>query len=1006
MKIIKYILISITTIITLLIVVPSIVFAVLHYWILTPEYLTTKTKEAIKQYTYIDFDCKSIELDYLNSWPSLSLAINEGSVGLPNEKDSTITNGNLSFKKLYGNIQLKKLLSERKIQIQGITLEDPTAELSLGKRMPFIIKKDTNLTKKASSNVDFSIKQINITNANININKKKNNQNFEIRNASLAIKGELTGNEPSFIIKADCKEIGGHTITKLLGKEISFHLEGECKGTDKFNNITLNNASFQINQFPFELKGNIMDINKKYFTSADLSFNLLASELKEIMDFIPQQILPERTDYIVTGNTTLKGTIKGNISGKELPNLKLSCQIDKGSLYKKNINKGIDTISLNLDMSYLKDCADSCYISLKNAKIKGLNSNIEIESQITNLQQAPFITADFKGSVDFDHIGKEFVSPETVQLSGKVDSDLSVAFNWKDLKDKNLNKIWISGMFNAPHVKVLSPKHHVDVFISNSEASIGYKKNKSNFIKNDEVLSAHIEVDTLKMQYDKFIYLNLSKLKLRSNTALVKGKKEETPITTHINCTKLQAQLNANRWISTEGVTIHAGSKSAVISPKSAAACIVKADKLQYIDNKEQNVVLLKESEFITELHPGINNKWDIKGLINFQNSQIYTSYYPIDIRTQNTRLSFKNNQLSLNNTLVKVGESDCILSGILTVNNHPKPNEPKVEGTIHALADYINYNELKETLYYSEAVQKEFKNSNMLNYQQHDLNKILENAKKSSVKEKAFLIPKGLELDINLNINNMSYEEVALEHVNGEVFIKNQKVYTNLSTRSNLGEIALKALYDSKSKENINIKFDLDLKNILVTQIHNTIPTVRTLFPMIQSMDGLIDCHLTVSSQLDNQMFPIISTTEAACSLRGNNLTLFDNEVYRNIADKLLFKNKNKNNIDYLSTNIILKNDVIEVIPFQIQWDRYEAVAGGTHTTDQKFNYHISLLKRPISPIDFGVNLSGTIDDLHYKIVKCKFKDLYKDGGAEHNKKTKERLDKIRKEITKHIVL
>ena len=222
MKIIKYILISITTIITLLIVVPSIVFAVLHYWILTPEYLTTKTKEAIKQYTYIDFDCKSIELDYLNSWPSLSLAINEGSVGLPNEKDSTITNGNLSFKKLYGNIQLKKLLSERKIQIQGITLEDPTAELSLGKRMPFIIKKDTNLTKKASSNVDFSIKQINITNANININKKKNNQNFEIRNASLVIKGELTGNEPSFIIKTNCKEIGGHTITKLLGKEISF----------------------------------------------------------------------------------------------------------------------------------------------------------------------------------------------------------------------------------------------------------------------------------------------------------------------------------------------------------------------------------------------------------------------------------------------------------------------------------------------------------------------------------------------------------------------------------------------------------------------------------------------------------------------------------------------------------------------------------------------------------------------------------------------------------------
>lgn len=108
-------------------------------------------------------------------------------------------------------------------------------------------------------------------------------------------------------------------------------------------------------------------------------------------------------------------------------------------------------------------------------------------------------------------------------MDGKIESELSVAFNYKDLKEEKFNRIWIDGMFKAPQVLAKSEKYNLDIFITNANAAIGYKKNKSDFIQNEEVLSSTIKVDTLKMQYDKSVYLSLSKLDLRSNTALAKN---------------------------------------------------------------------------------------------------------------------------------------------------------------------------------------------------------------------------------------------------------------------------------------------------------------------------------------------------------------------------------------------------------------------------------------------------------------------------------------------------
>ena len=993
MKILKYILITISAIAVFLLLTPFIIFIVLHYWIITPEYLTQVTKQAIHEYTHLQFDCRSIELEYLNSWPSVSIAINDGKINIPVQQDTIFTSGNVSFKKLYGNIQLSELLKHKKIQLENIHLQHANSDWNIGKQMPNIIKKKSSGPLKEK--ISFSVDQINVTNADINIYSLKNKEHFQLQETSIIINGDFITKNPSCAIKVNCEKV----VFPAFGESVSLSLIGKCKANKQLKEITFHDTSLWINQFPFQLCGSVS--KEENATILDLGFDLLASDLKEIFDFIPKEHFPSKNDYLITGKTTVNGQIKGKLNTSSKPDIKLKCMVDNGSFYKKGIKQGIDTISLCMKINYLQQYPDSCYVAIENTKIRGLNSYLEVESLISNLQDTPFINADFKGFLDFDYIGKELVRAETTKLKGKVKSNLSLAANLKDLQQCNLHRIWADGEFTANSLEVRNPQHNLNIFISGTEANIRYKKNKSNFIKQNEVLATNAKIDTLKICYDKSIDINLSKLNLRSNTSL---NKNETPLTTHLDCKSFLADLGELRSISAKDLKIHAGTQNiAITSKKSETACVINAKQFKYLDKKGQNVLSLNKAEFITELRPNSHNEWDVKGMMNFENSQIYTSYYPTIINVKNAQLSFNNNQLSFNHLKLNIGDSDCLISGILT--NNSQKDKPLLEGTLHILSDHINYDELKDIFLHEKMAREEMKILNSQNLRFDQLEAIISKSSSKKVKGRAFHIPKGVQFNLLLNIDNMNYEEVELHQVNGDVVIKDQKIYSQLKTRTNLGKAQLEALYDSSDRDNLKLLFDLNLQDVLLAQIQNGIPTMSTLFPLVKSMDGLMDCHLTVASQLDEQMRPILPNTTAACSLEGQNLSLSNNEIMDNIAKKLKFKNKKETIIKHISSNLILKDNVIEVIPFQMIWDRYEAIIGGTHTTDHNYNYHITMLKS-IIPIDFGITLSGKPDDFHYKLGKCQYKELYKDGGAQHNQNTRDKLSNIRRTITKHINL
>jgi hypothetical protein len=144
----------------------------------------------------------------------------------------------------------------------------------------------------------------------------------------------------------------------------------------------------------------------------------------------------------------------------------------------------------------------------------------------------------------------------------------------------------------------------------------------------------------------------------------------------------------------------------------------------------------------------------------------------------------------------------------------------------------------------------------------------------------------------------------------------------------------------------------------------------------MLRSFEGIVACNMTATASLDSLMNVQLPSAEASCRVKGKDLVLLDGETFAEIARTLRFKNKQRNLIDSLSVEMMLRDNYLMIFPFHLTLDRYQAAVGGTQYLNLDFDYHITVLKSPI-PFKFGLNLKGNPDRMKIRLAKALYKDI-----------------------------
>lgn len=375
---------------------------------------------------------------------------------------------------------------------------------------------------------------------------------------------------------------------------------------------------------------------------------------------------------------------------------------------------------------------------------------------------------------------------------------------------------------------------------------------------------------------------------------------------------------------------------------------------------------------------------WSFDGTLTSHRAGIFTPYLPVRNRLRDIDVSFNNDSININNLQYKIGHSDFTING--AVSNMRRAftstdGRQPLRLNFEMLSDTIDINQLTEALMagsaYSATAEEKRRSFNL-----HDVDEEEESLEEhiARLTEDApdtvmpILIPKNLDAEFSMRSNNVLYSDFKLRNMTGKLLTYEGALnMQNLSATSDVGSIDISALYTGLHPEDLRFGFGLKLNDFNLHKFLELVPAVDSLLPVMRDFSGIISADIAATSDVDRNMNLVLPTLDAAIGIMGDSLVLIDPDTFKSLSKWLLFKDKNRNCIDKMDVQMIVKDNQIDVYPFIFDIDRYKIGVQGYNDFDMNFDYHIAVLKSPI-PFKFGINISGNPDKYKIRLGKARF--------------------------------
>jgi hypothetical protein len=988
--------------------------AVAIWYVFTPEKLTPIINTQAKKYITCKLNIGKVEPTFFSSYPFFAIEINK--LCLTDNKSSKIDT--IAYaSKCYASFDLKSYLFDNDIKLTPLSIQDGFLKYKIdanNKSNLDILKTTTSSNskeeKKALNIGDIELNNIELKNISLSYVDEHSLQQAEVNNITTEFSANYTEKTQTADFSMHIKKMQFKSSDTLSVNAKDCNITFTTKGENKNNYTSLlklkteqlsvkylgdillskikyetilpfnlnvaemqtnfKDALIKLNEYNVLLKGNLKlkDNNKKI--DVDLTYSTNEWNIEKLLMLVPKAYSAQLNDIKSKGYAQLSGKVKGLVSDKSLPIVDVKLKYYKGEIkytaypIVKDIDMNISTkINMNENMQ--------SKLTINNAYAKLRNSSFNVKGSISDILGTP--NYDIKANGDLTFIDfKDFIpKDQNIILKGKSLADIHLKFNQSNIEKKEYHKIYMQGKFKTKNLyAIYNDTTKVEMPASTILLEL---PSHANLDKNQVFAKIELEAKDLNIDMSPNMGAKTHNIKISADiNNMVKGA--STPIT---SC-KFELQdlylkkdtINIKAINSTGNLhysPLHKGkqeiadilaaisSKNITITSKDSVLFDVKnisgSTKLQY-NESEKNIIKQWQPTVEMQFHHGMFNLGEkLKGDI----SNIWFTLNPETMEIKKAELLMGDSDFSLTGQLTDITKyinKEALLKGNFNIASN--------KTDIYKLMDIFSGMGRQDSTLVDNKAKKE---------------KI---AKDSNKEDKPFMVPMGIDIRLETNIKQTIVDDNILENVKGGLTIKDGVlILDQMGFTSKAANMQLTAMYKSSRKNHLFSSIDFHLLNINIEELIDLLPYVDTMVPMLKSFKGKGEFHLAGETYLKSNYELKQSTIRGAAAFEGQDLTLMDNDTFSNIASKLLFEKKTKNLIRNLSVEMTLFKDEIDIYPFLIEMDDYKAVLSGRHNTDNSFNYHISVTDCPL-PVRLGLNISGTIDDLNYKLAKCKYKHLY----------------------------
>lgn len=1009
-KPLKITLISLGSLIGLII----IVLAVVSDLVLNPKRSTRLVNKYASNFITCDYNIGKVDISLFKTFPDVGVEIQD--LVLVNSMSGCQNDTLAAVDECVIALNIKELLSNNNIIINKANLRggsinvfsdaDGTAnfdifaggeeeEVTEESDEPFsyridldrLIVSDINLTyNDLASNTAVSVQDFAMT-LKANVDEKLNLNDvlldFGLGKTSLLMGGDsdISADFDAFSFETECvmREMNAvdcssasvkiDSITVALGEDtylaktnVSLISKSPLKILLNEKDLTINYLSLAINDLMITLAGRMLVNENDIDVNLDLNTNTW--DVAEVIGMVPSAVIGDALDGMsVDGQFKLSANVSGVYNDSLMPVVTADLAFTDGTLEMsdllpfplKKINAGLNA---RLDLNGRTD------VTLKSLKANMNNSSFDISGNVSDaLNDTRCCDVRLKADVKTADV-KSFI-PEDIKVKGAVLADVSVKGRVSDLTELDIAKSRIDAKLTLKDL-ALCYCDTIDMSSERLSLSLAFPRHAAGKIAGD-LVQLNVGGTNLNAEMSDMMSVNVNDFGINglvpnilddSQNLSVIGDFAFSHLLFNMDDMNLDVDNSCGELAMLPSVNNGNVSYTAIFSSDSLAFSMdglgfstesIALDALADYDESKDNVLV----------------KWNPKFDINLSNALVDVDGLDKSVIIPSVNMKFNDEGLFVEDSKVVLGNSDFSLEGTMTnLVEHVRDNE-LLRADFKFTSAYTDVNELLGLV------------SGM-----GSADTVAESAAADTIakEDEPFMVPLGTDITLHTLIDKASFANVEVNNVGGDFTVKDGNlVLREVGFTTDAATMLITGIYKSPRKNNLYAGFDFHLLNIDIAEMINLVPDIDTIVPMLKSFAGKAEFHLAAETNLKSDYSIKYSTLKAACSIEGKDLVVLDNETFNTIKSMLMFDKNTGNRIDSLDVQFTLFRNEIDVYPFVVSLDKYQAALYGRHNLDMSYDYNISVLNPPILNM-LGLEIKGPdFDNMNFKLRKGKIKNIYK---------------------------
>lgn len=346
----------------------------------------------------------------------------------------------------------------------------------------------------------------------------------------------------------------------------------------------------------------------------------------------------------------------------------------------------------------------------------------------------------------------------------------------------------------------------------------------------------------------------------------------------------------------------------------------------------------------------------ELNGNLKVSGFGLEHSDLPVPVRLHRMEMMFTPRLVELQSLEMELGSSDLQMKGQL-YNFIPYLFDNKiVHGSLQLTSGYFDINELMVAMEDSITGQGD---SVAYATKETQLTQAPPDSIATPVK---FEIPELIDFNMELDMDQIVFDELLLNHVEGIIRIGEGMAYVD-RLRSEIleGRIDLTGEADTHGAY-MRVDASVQVDGLDIPTAYEKFISVERLVPMARYCMGTANLNMRYSSFMDNTFTPLYGSIDAQGRVFTEGLKINNLQGFVNIKDLVRNKKMQEMAPDEVEIEFTILNGRVQVAPFDIDFDDSKITVSGSHGIDHSLDY---LVDMNIAKKDLGAGAMSMVNSM-----------------------------------------